>query len=138
MLALLRLLLLVLLRVALGRYLEDVLLPLPNAIVLVEDGLDSLLSRSEVGGDVHQLVYLGGGLATQLADQIVVGGTSEECSNDVGNGDVGELGVLLGELVNVFTQALILLLSTTLVIPRIPRTHVCALEDPLKTLTRHS
>ena len=48
MLALLRLLLLVLLRVALGRYLEDVLLPLPAAIVLVEDGLDDLLSEANM------------------------------------------------------------------------------------------
>jgi hypothetical protein len=53
MLALWRFLLVVFLGVVLGGCLGGVLLPLPIALVLVEDGLDGLLSRSELGGDVH-------------------------------------------------------------------------------------
>jgi hypothetical protein len=36
-------------------------------LVLPEDGLNRLLTRGELGGDVHQLACPGGGLATQLA-----------------------------------------------------------------------
>jgi hypothetical protein len=70
---------------------------------LVEDGLDGFLPRSELGGDVHQLACVGGGLATHLADQIVVGRASEECTDDVEVSDVGELGVLFEESVDVLT-----------------------------------
>jgi hypothetical protein len=82
----------------LGRCLGGILLPLPVAFVLVEDGIDGLLSGSQHGGD------------------------------DVRVGDVGELGAFLGEPANVFTHALVLLLPTTPEIPRVPRAHVCALE----------
>jgi hypothetical protein len=102
MLALLRLLLVVLLGVALGGCLGSILLSLPVAFVLVKDGLDGLLSQSELDCNVHQLACLGGGLATQLADQVATGGAGEERSDDVGVNDVGELGALLGEPVNVF------------------------------------
>jgi hypothetical protein len=68
----------------------------------------------------------------------VAGGTDEERSDDVRVGDVGELGTLIGEPTNVFTQALVLLLLATPEIQRVPRVHVCALEVPPKTLTRSS
>jgi hypothetical protein len=38
---------------ALGGHLRGVLLPLPTALVLVEDGLDGFLPRIKLGGDVH-------------------------------------------------------------------------------------
>jgi hypothetical protein len=61
----LRLLLGLLLRAALGRRLRDVfLLASLRLLVLPEDGLDRLLTRGELGGDVHQLARLGGSLAT--------------------------------------------------------------------------
>jgi hypothetical protein len=91
---LLRLLLLPLIWVALGGRLGGALLPLPITLVFVEEGLDCLLPRSELRGDVHQFVGLGQGLATQFADQIPIGGPDEECPNDVGVGDVGELSAL--------------------------------------------
>jgi hypothetical protein len=68
MLALLRLPLLVLLGVVLGGCLSGVLFLLPAVFVLVEDGLDDLSSRSELGGNVHQLACHSGGLATQLSN----------------------------------------------------------------------
>jgi hypothetical protein len=64
----LRLLLGLLLRAALGGRLEDVFLLVSlRLLVLPEDGLDRLLTRGELGGDVHQLARPGGSLATQLA-----------------------------------------------------------------------
>jgi hypothetical protein len=64
----LRLLLRPLLRAILGRCLGDVfLLASLRLLVLLEDGFDHLLTRGELGGDVHQLARLGGSLATQFA-----------------------------------------------------------------------
>ena len=51
-------------------------------------------------------------------------------TDDVRVGDAGELGALLGEVTNVVTQGLVGLLTAPSEIPRIPRTHVCALEVP--------
>jgi hypothetical protein len=64
----LRLLLGLLLRPALGGRLGDIFqLASLRLLVLLEDGLDRLLTRGELGGDVHQLARLGGSLATQFA-----------------------------------------------------------------------
>jgi hypothetical protein len=63
-------------------------------LVLVEEGLDRLLPQSKLHGDVHQLIGLGRGLATQLADQVPTSGPGEECPNDVGVSDIRELSVL--------------------------------------------
>ena len=64
----LRLLLALLLGAALSGRLGDIfrLAPL-GLLVLPEDGLNRLLARGELGGDVHQLAHPGGSLATQLA-----------------------------------------------------------------------
>jgi hypothetical protein len=92
----LRLLLGLLLRAALGGRLGDVLLLASlRLLVLTEDGFDRLLSRGELGGDVHQLARLGGSLATQLAHQIAASGAGEERPDDIRVGDVGQLSALL-------------------------------------------
>jgi hypothetical protein len=60
----LRLLLGLLLRATLGGRLGDIfLLPSLRLFVLPEDGFDRLLTRGELGGDVHQFARLGGSLA---------------------------------------------------------------------------
>jgi hypothetical protein len=128
--ALLHLLLLALPGVALGGCLGGILLSLPLDLIHVEEGLDRLLTRSEFCGDVHQLVSFGWGLPTQLADQISARGTSKECSDDVGVGDVGELGALLREPVNVLVEALNLFLPAASEIPRVSRVYVRALKIP--------
>jgi hypothetical protein len=92
----LRLLLGPLLRAALGGRLGDVfLLASLRLLVLPKDGLDRLLTRGELGGDVHQLARLGGSLATQFAHQVAASGASEEHPDDIRVGDVGQLGALL-------------------------------------------
>jgi hypothetical protein len=64
----LRLLLGLLLRATLGGRLGDIfLLSSLRLLVLPEDGFDRLLTRGELGGDVHQLARLGGSLAPQFA-----------------------------------------------------------------------
>jgi hypothetical protein len=80
----LRLLLGLLLRVALGGCLGDVfLLASLRLLVLLKDGLGRLLTRGELGGDIHQLARPGGSLATQLAHQVAASGASEESANDI-------------------------------------------------------
>jgi hypothetical protein len=69
---------------ALGGRLGDVLLLASlRLFVLPKDGLDRLLTRGKLGGDVHQLARPGGSLATQLAHQVVVSGTGEERADDI-------------------------------------------------------
>jgi hypothetical protein len=61
----LRLLLGLLLRATLGGRLGGVFLRLPlRLLVFPKDGLDRLLTRSKLGGDVHQFARLGGSLAS--------------------------------------------------------------------------
>jgi hypothetical protein len=101
----LRLLLGLLLRAALGGCLGDVLLLASlRLLVLPEDGLDRLLTRGKLGGDVHQLARLGGSLATQLAHQFAASGTGEEHADDIRVGDVGQLGALLRKPPDVVPQ----------------------------------
>jgi hypothetical protein len=67
--------LLLLLGVTGGRVLGGVVLPLPLALGIGEDGSNRLLSGGKVGGDVQELARIGGGLATQLMDWLLVGGS---------------------------------------------------------------
>jgi hypothetical protein len=101
----LRLLLALILRAALSGRRGDVfrLAPL-GLLVLLEDGLDRLLTRGKLGGDVHQLARPGGSLATQLAHQVVASGTGEEHADDIRVGDVGQLGALLRKSPDVVLQ----------------------------------
>jgi hypothetical protein len=92
----LRLLLALFLHAALGGRLGDVfLLASLRLLVLPEDGLDRLLTRGELGGDVHQLARPGGSLATQFAHQVMASGAGKERADDIRVGDVGQLGALL-------------------------------------------
>jgi hypothetical protein len=97
-------------------------------LILPEDGLNRLLARGELGGDVHQLARPGGGLATQLAHQVTAGGAGEERADDIRVGDVGQLGALLRESPDVVPERLPRLLATASEIPGVPRAHVRALE----------
>jgi hypothetical protein len=64
-------------------------------LVLPEDGLNRLLTRGELGGDVHQFTCLGGSLAPQFAHQVPARGAGEERPDDIRVGDVGQLSALL-------------------------------------------
>jgi hypothetical protein len=125
----LRLLLAFLLGAALSGRLGDIFrLAVLGLLVLPEDGLNRLLARGELGGDVHQLARPGGGLATQLAHQVAAGGASEERSDDIRVGDVGQLGALLRESPDVVPERLSRLLAAASEIPGVPRVDVRALE----------
>jgi hypothetical protein len=114
----LRLLLGLLLRAALGRRLGDVfLLASLRLLVLPEDGLDRLLTRDELGGDVHQLARLGGSLATQFAHQVTTSGAGEERPDDIRVGDVGQLGALLRKPPDILSQGFPWLLAAASEIP---------------------
>jgi hypothetical protein len=87
-----------------------------------------LLTRGELGGDVHQLARPGGGLATQLAHQVAVGGAGEERADDIRVGDVGQLGALLRESPDVVLERLPRLLAAASEILGVPTAHVRVLE----------
>jgi hypothetical protein len=125
----LRLLLALLLGAALSGRLGDVfrLAPL-RLLVLLEDGLDRLLTRGELGGNVHQLARPGGSLATQLAHQVAASGAGEERTDDIRVGDVGQLGALLRKSPDVVLEGFFRLLAAASEISGVPRAHVCALE----------
>ena len=73
-----------LLRAALSGRLGDVFLLVSlRLLVLLEDGLDRLLTRGGLGGDIHQLARLGGGLAAQFAHQVATSGAGEERADDI-------------------------------------------------------
>jgi hypothetical protein len=103
-------------------------------LVLPEDGFDRLLTRGELGGDVHQLARLGGSLATQFAHQIAVSGAGEERPDDIRVGDVGQLGTLLRKPPDVLSQGFPWLLEAASEIPGVPRAHVRALEVSSESL----
>jgi hypothetical protein len=125
----LRLLLGLLLRAPLGELLGDIF-PLPSLrlLVLPEDGFDRLLTRGELGGDVHQFARLGGSLAPQIAHQVATRGAGEERADDIRVGDVGQLGALLRKLSDVLSQGFPWLLAAASEIPGVPRAHVRTLE----------
>jgi hypothetical protein len=125
----LRLLFRLLLRSTLGGRLENVfLLASLRLLVLPEDGFDRLLTRGELGGDVHQLARLGGSLVAQFAHQVAASGAGEERPDDIRVGDVWQLGVLLRKPPDVLSQGFPCLLVAASEIPRVPRAHVRALE----------
>jgi hypothetical protein len=125
----LRLLLGLLLCAPLGGRLGDVfLLPSLRLLVLPEDGFDRLLTRGELGGDVHQLARLGGSLAAQFAHQVTASGAGEERPDDIRVVDIGQLGALLRKPPNVLSQGFPWLLAAASEVPGVPRAHVRALE----------
>jgi hypothetical protein len=125
----LRLLLAFLLRAALGGRLGGVfLLASLRLLVLPEDCLDRLLTRAELGGDVHQLARPGGSLATQFAHQVAASGADEERADDIRVGDVGKLGALQRKSPDILPQGFPWLLAAASEIPGVPRAHVCVLE----------
>jgi hypothetical protein len=135
----LRLLFRLLLRATLGGRLGDVfLLASLRLLVLPEDGFDLLLTRGELGGDVHQLARRGGSLAAQFAHQVVASGAGEEHPDDIQVGDVGQLGALLRKPPDVLSQGFPWLLAATSEIQEFPRRMYVPWNFPAKALTRSS
>jgi hypothetical protein len=79
-------------------------LVLPLVLIATKDGTNRLLAGGEVGDNIHQTVGSDGSVAAQLSDQLFAGGTREEGHDDVGVGDVGELGAFLGETPDVIPE----------------------------------
>jgi hypothetical protein len=135
----LRRLLALLPRAALSGRLGDVfrLAPL-RLLVLQEDGLDRLLTRGELGVDVHQLARPGGSLATQLAHQVTASGAGEERTDDIRVGDVGQFGALLRKSPDVVPQGLSRLLAAASEIQEFPGRTYVPWKLPAKALTKSS
>jgi hypothetical protein len=102
----------------LGGSLRGVFLRFPlRLLVFPEDGLDRLLTRGKLGGDVHQFARLGGSLAPQFAHQVSASGVGEESSDDVRVGDVRQLGALLRKPLDVLSKGFPGLLAAASEIP---------------------
>jgi hypothetical protein len=90
---------------------------LPLVLVATKDGTNCLLTGGEVSDNIHHTVGSDGGVAAQLSDQLFAGGTREEVHDDVGVGDVGELGALFGETPDVIPEGFTRLLFAASKIP---------------------
>jgi hypothetical protein len=114
----LRLVLGLLLRAPLDGRLGGVFLRLSlRLLVLSEDGFDRLLTRGELGGDVHQFARTGGSLAPQFAHQVSTSGASKESPDDIRVGNVGQLHALLRKPPDVLSEGLPWLLAAASEIP---------------------
>jgi hypothetical protein len=108
------------------------ILVLPLILVATKDGTSRLLAGGIVGDDVHQLVGGGGGVATQLSDQLLAGGSREKSHDDIEVGDVGKLSALFGETPDIVIEGLVWLLFTAPEVPRVTGAHVGPLEVPFE------
>jgi len=131
--ALASLLALFLARVVGGAF-ADILVSLFLALEVVEDRSDCLLARGMAGGVVEELLGGSRALTSQLMDQGLTGGPRQESTYDVGVGDIGQLVALPGEVPDVPTKGFPGLLSTVFEISGVPRTRLCALENPHEDL----
>jgi hypothetical protein len=103
-------------------------------LIFSEDGFDRLLTRGELGGDVHQFARTGRSLAPQFAHQVSASGAGEESPDDIRVCNVGQLGALLRKPPDVLSEELPWLLVAASEIPRVPRAHVRALEISCESL----
>jgi hypothetical protein len=60
--------------------------------------------------------------------QLFTGGAGDECPNDVGVCDVGELGALLGEAYDEVSERFVKLLVAAPEVLEVAKAHICALE----------
>ena len=93
-----------------------------------ENCTNCLFAQGKVGGNVEQLVSARVGLLTELMYQLLASGAGNEGSDNIGVGDVGELGALFGESCDEISERLIRLLLAAPEVPGISGAHVCALE----------
>jgi hypothetical protein len=63
-------------------------------------------------------------------DQLLVGGSREEHSDDISVNNIGQLSALLGEASNVLTESFIWLLAVAPKVSGVARVHIGALEVP--------
>jgi hypothetical protein len=85
----------------------SVLLLLLLSLGVMENCPHLFLVESKVGGNAQELSSGAWALASLLLDEILAGGSREECLNDVGVSYVGQLSALPGEASNVLTKNLV-------------------------------
>jgi hypothetical protein len=103
-------------------------LALPLVLVTTKDGTNCLLA----GGIVGDSVIGGGGVAAQLSNQLLAGGSREESYDNVRVGDVGKLSALFGETTDIVMKGLARLLLTAPDVPRVARVYIGPLEVPFE------
>lgn len=102
----------------------DVMWGLP----LVVDFSHCIFSVSELGHDVEEVGCGFWPSAAELMIQSLIGGVVGECTNHIGIGGVVEFISLLGEPLDVISEAFLILLDVSFEVLRAPRLFVGALE----------
>jgi hypothetical protein len=95
---------------------------------LARVGLDCLLTRGILGGNIQELPRHAWGLAVKHVDKSLAGHAIDEGVDDIGIGDVGKLIALLGEALNVLPEGLVSPLPIIVEIPGVPWVGVGALK----------
>jgi hypothetical protein len=70
----------------------------------------------------------------QLMDELFVGGSHEECLDNIDVSHIGQLGALLGEAPNVLTESFIWLLALDPEVPGVTRVDTSTQEVPHENL----
>jgi hypothetical protein len=98
------------------------------ALLAIENGPHHLLSGSEAGGDVEQLVGVDRRAPPKFAHEIRAGRSLEEGVHDIRLCDARELGTT--QVSYEIPERLARPLGACPQVPGVPRAHVCALEVP--------
>jgi hypothetical protein len=93
-----------------------------------EVGREGLLTGGILGGDIQELPRHVRGPATEHVDECPIGHAVDEGADHVGVGDVWELIVLLGEVLNALPEGLVGLLPIVVEILGVPWVGVGTLE----------
>jgi hypothetical protein len=100
------------------------------ALVAVEDGPHYLLTISEAGGDIEQLVGVDRRATLELAHEVPTGHALKKGVHDLGLSDAQELSATLGKAPYEVPERLAGLLGARPQVPGVSRMHVRALEVP--------
>lgn len=91
------------------------------ALTSAKVGLDSCLVGSMAGCKIEQLLHHPWLVVPELMDKSLVGGSRDECSDNICVDDVRELIALLVEVADILLKSLLGLLLAALEIPQVTR-----------------
>jgi hypothetical protein len=98
------------------------------ALLAIENSPHSLISGSEAGGDLEQLVGVDQRAPLELAHEVPTGHALEEGVHDVRLSNARELSTTLGKASYEILKRLARLLGAYPLVPGVPMAHVCTLE----------
>jgi hypothetical protein len=106
------------------------------ALLAVKNGPHRLLTRSETGDDVEQLVGVDWWASPKLAHEVPAGHALEEGVYDLGLGHAWEFSSALGKASYEVPERLARLLGARSQVTGVPGTHVRAMEVPFERVNQ--